>query len=106
MLGNFSFGDYFKEEAIKLAHQFLIENCKLKIEIYLSRFRRGQGGAADEESVKIGVSSDFPRKKEICVLPVGKIISGPDGEEGPCGRQRNLCWFDRLTTSRSLEFGF
>jgi len=42
MLGNFSFGGYFKEEAIKLALEFLIANCKLPIYKLTFTYRRCQ----------------------------------------------------------------
>ena len=39
MLGNWSFGDYFKEEAIDLAWEFLIQECNLpKERIYITVF--------------------------------------------------------------------
>ena len=54
MLGNFSFGGYFKEEAIKLALEFLIENCKLQIEnLKFTYFQGDKGVPKDLESKKI-----------------------------------------------------
>lgn len=43
MLGNFSLGDYFKEEAIDFAHEFLIKTLKLPQEkIYITYFEDDQ----------------------------------------------------------------
>src|SRR3989344_6026386 len=39
MLGNFSFGGYFKEQAIKLAYEFIVEELKLEIDyVTISNF--------------------------------------------------------------------
>src|SRR3989338_5466481 len=43
MLGHFSFGDYFKEEAIKLAYEFLVDNLKLKLENLNFTYFKGDG---------------------------------------------------------------
>lgn len=89
MLGNFSFGGYFKEEAIKLAYDFIVGELNLEID-YVTIFssdkvERGdwrKGVAEDKESFEIW------RK----YLPENKIIPegvdnfwGPTGGEGPCG---------------------
>jgi alanyl-tRNA synthetase len=81
MLGNFSFGGYFKEEAIKYAHEFIIKEMGLKID-YVSVFEGDGEVPADKESEKIwqslGVASikKFDRKDNFW---------GPTGSEGPCG---------------------
>lgn len=82
MLGNFSFGGYFKEEAIKYAHEFVTKEMKLKID-YVSVFG-GEGEVpADLESEQIWKSID----KNIEVKKFGRADNfwGPTGEEGPCG---------------------
>ena len=79
MLGNFSFGDYFKEEAIYLAWDLLIKEFKIpKEKIIVTVF------SEDEESFKIW--------KKISGLSEQKIIriSNSDnfwsmGDTGPCG---------------------
>src|SRR3990167_6924168 len=45
MLGNFSFGGYFKEEAIQLAYRFITEELKLKID-YVTVFSPDKIGRA------------------------------------------------------------
>jgi alanyl-tRNA synthetase len=79
MLGNFSFGDYFKERAIELAwelitKEFALPAEKLLITVYID----------DDEAFKLW--------KKIAGLPDKKIIriAGADnfwamGETGPCG---------------------
>jgi alanyl-tRNA synthetase len=86
MLGNFSFGDYFKKEAIQFAWEFLTEVLKIKQDnLWVSVYE------GDEESFNIW--------KEIIKLPSSKIVKlddrtnfwpqevqkkGPDGPCGPC----------------------
>jgi len=87
MLGNFSFGGYFKEEAIKLAYQFLIENCKLKIENFIVTVFGGDNEVPrDEESVRIWDKFGFSReKRNLRFCGREDNFWGPTGLEGPCG---------------------
>ena len=86
MLGNFSFGDYFKEEAINWAWEFLTQELNL-----------------NQEKLWVSVYKDDPEAymiwKEKIGIPVGKIVKlgdkdnfwpaeaktkGPNGPCGPC----------------------
>jgi len=78
MLGNWSFGDYFKEEAIKFAYEFLIEELKLdKNNMYVTYYEE-----MDKESAKIwGKYLDSSR-----IIPSSyKDNFWEMGEYGPCG---------------------
>ncbi len=89
MLGNFSFGGYFKKEAIQYGYDFIVKEMGLKID-YVSVFGgegpstgSGQAIPADEESEQIWKSLD----QNIVVKKFGRADNfwGPTGEEGPCG---------------------
>ncbi|MBN3581798.1 alanine--tRNA ligase [Algoriphagus aestuarii] len=85
MLGNWSFGDYFKEEAIAWAWELLTEVYKLpKDRLYVSVFEGDQGDnlAMDSEAY------DFWK----AIVPEDRIIMGSKkdnfwemGDTGPCG---------------------
>jgi alanyl-tRNA synthetase len=82
MLGNFSFGGYFKEHAIKLAHEFITKELKQKLD-YVSIFR-GEGEIPEDlESEKIWQAIDPAIK--IVKRGMADNFWGPTGEEGPCG---------------------
>lgn len=82
MLGNFSFGGYFKKEAIKYAYDFVVGEMGLKID-YVTVFAGEAGIPEDKESEQIWHSLD----KEIKVKKCGRADNfwGPTGNEGPCG---------------------
>lgn len=85
MLGNWSLGDYWKEEAISWSWEFLTKELGLpKEKLHVSCFKGDQDAPKDEETAeiwkKLGVSPDhihFFGKKENWW--------GPVGETGPCG---------------------
>lgn len=82
MLGNFSFGGYWKEAAIVWAYEFVTKEMGLKID-YVTVFG-GEGEIpADEESEKIWKTVD----KNMVVKKMGRSDNfwGPTGDEGPCG---------------------
>ncbi|MEO1170489.1 MAG: alanine--tRNA ligase, partial [Myxococcota bacterium] len=85
MLGNFSFGDYFKELAIELAWKFVTEDVGLpKDRIWVTVFGGEDGIPADTEARALW--------KAIAGLPDERIVDmgmkdnfWAMGETGPCG---------------------
>jgi len=80
MLGNFSFGDYFKEGAIKLAWEFVARELSIPHEqLWVSVYEE------DEEAYAIW--------RDVIGLPPERIVRlgkehnwwGPVGKSGPCG---------------------
>lgn len=85
MLGNFSFGGYFKEEAIKLAYQFLFQELKLPIEkAIFTIFEGDKNVPEDKESAQIWKKLGIPESK-IKKCSRADNFWGPTGDEGPCG---------------------
>jgi len=86
MLGNFSFGDYFKREAIQYAWQFLTEVLKLPAEkLWVTVYEEDQE-AADIWLKEVGV--DPNRFSRIGDKPGKKYESDnfwSMGDTGPCG---------------------
>jgi alanyl-tRNA synthetase len=87
MLGNWSLGDYFKEEAIKWSYEFLTskeEGLGLdKNRLYFTVFAGDENAPADEESKKIWMSLGIPENR-IYFLPAEDNWWSP-GDNGPCG---------------------
>lgn len=86
MLGNFSFGDYFKKEAIAYAWQFLTEDLKLdKSRLYVTVYT-DDDEAADIWHEQEGVPRDriyrFGEKDNFWSM----------GDTGPCGPCTEIFW--------------
>jgi alanyl-tRNA synthetase len=82
MLGNFSFGGYFKKEAILYAHEFVTKEMGLTID-YVTVFGGDDTVPADIESEEIWKSLDPSIDVRRC--GVEDNFWGPTGDEGPCG---------------------
>ena len=87
MLGNWSLGDYFKEEAIEMSFEFLTDSqwLNLKIEdLAVSVYEGDSQIPPDEESAKVWEQLGIPRDK-IFFLSRKHNWWGPAGQTGPCG---------------------
>lgn len=87
MMGNWSLGDYFKEEAISWSYEFLTskeEGLGLDINrLYVTIFEGDENAPYDEESKKIWMSLGIPEHR-IYALPADDNWWSP-GDNGPCG---------------------
>ncbi len=82
MFGNFSFGGYFKKEAIRYAYDFIAKEMGLKID-YVTIFGGNDAVPADTESEEIWKSLDSTI--DVRRFGVEDNFWGPTGGEGPCG---------------------
>jgi len=86
MLGNFSFGDYFKKEVIELAWEFLTKDLNMKEEdLWVSVYSgddeafaiwQGHIGIPESKIVRLGEDHNF--------WPANAPSKGPNGPCGPC----------------------
>lgn len=90
MLGNFSFGDYFKEEVIPWAWQFVTQELELDPQrLYISVFAGDETNPFDSEAYNLWskvLSKDFEEpSKRIWKMERKDNFWGPPGNAGPCG---------------------
>ena len=84
MLGNFSFGDYFKEDAIKFAWDLLLKEFKLDPErMWFTVFEGDDEVGPDEDAERFWEKVGAPRER---ILRFGRKDNfWQMGETGPCG---------------------
>ena len=105
MLGSWSFGDYFKEEAISWAWEFLTQVCKLdKDRLYVSVFEGAEEDKLEKDNEAFNVWAKY--------LPEDKILNGNKednfwemGETGPCGPCSEIHFDNRTDAERAKVSG-
>lgn len=89
MLGNWSLGDYWKQEAIEWALEFLEDLGINKKELEITCFAGDEDAPKDEEAANIWKSLGI---KKIKFLGKKDNWWGPAGETGPCGPDTEIFW--------------
>ena len=85
MLGNWSFGDYFKEEAIDYALEFLVKECSLEKEkLWVTIFEGINDIPKDEQAYQIWLEKGIEKEK-IFEFGLKENFWGPVSATGPCG---------------------
>jgi len=87
MLGNWSLGDYFKQESIRWSYEFLTSKEWLNIDekkLFVTVFAGDEKAPRDTDSARIWEELGFPKEK-IFYLPREDNWWGPVGSTGPCG---------------------
>ena len=87
MLGNWSLGDYFKEDAIRMSFEFLTSKEWLGIpvdKLGVTVFAGDEDAPRDDESAAVWRSLGIPEDR-ISYRPKADNWWGPAGLTGPCG---------------------
>jgi len=95
MLGNWSLGDYFKEEAIRFSFEFLTSKEWLAIPLGQLAFTVFAGDSDcpfDEEAFNLWRSLGVSEKR-IARLPKKDNWWGPAGQTGPCGPDTEMFYW-------------
>ena len=112
MLGNWSFGDYFKKEAIEYSFEFLTKVLNIPIErLAVSIFGGDKDFSQvpkDDEAAKIWEGLRIPVER-ITYLEGGVAKSkdnwwGPAGQTGPCGPSTEMFYWKLNDSPAPKEF--
>jgi alanyl-tRNA synthetase len=100
MLGNFSFGDYFKREAVEYALELSLQGFGFPMQdIWITVFAGDEelGLGPDEEAIEAWLAVGVPRERIVeCARSENFWQAGPTGPCGPCSE---------LYLDRGLQFG-
>ncbi len=97
MLGNFSFGDYFKSEVIPWGWEYVTKVLELpKEKLIVSVFEGDETTAFDEEAYNIWKNKVGISDSQIKKMGRKDVFWGPPGPTGPCGPCSEI-YFDRGT---------
>ena len=87
MLGNWSLGDYFKEESIAMSFEFLTKDLEIPVDkLSVTCFGGNETIGKDEESASYWEKAGIPRER-IYFLKDNWWIAG---ETGPCGSDTEI----------------
>jgi len=93
MLGNWSFGDYFKDEAIEMSFEFLTKELNLDPSLLaVSVFAGDEDAPFDKEAHDRWRSLGIPESR-IARLPKKNNWWGPAGQTGPCGPDTEIFYW-------------
>jgi alanyl-tRNA synthetase len=91
MMGNWSLGNYWKEEAIKMTFEFHTKILKIPLERYaVTAFSGNKDVKKDDESIKVWLSLGIPKER---ILLQDDNWWGPAGEVGPCGPDTEMFYW-------------
>lgn len=85
MLGNWSLGDYFKQESLRWSYEFLVQELRIDpARLSVTVFAGDADAPRDAESAAIWASLGIPESR-ILFMPKKDNWWGPAGLTGPCG---------------------
>ena len=93
MLGNWSLGNYFKEESIKYSFEFLTKDLGISVDkLAVSVFKGNDTVGADEFSANVWRSLGIPNER-IAYLGEEDNWWGPVSDTGPCGPDTEIFYY-------------
>ncbi len=93
MLGNWSLGDYEREDAIKFTYEFFTKELGLdKDKLAISVFKGDKDVLKDEESYNVWLDLGVP-KERIVFLNRKENFWEPAGKTGPCGPDTEMFYY-------------
>lgn len=93
MLGNWSLGDYFKQDAISMSFEFLTKVLGIPAgKLAVTCFEGDADAPRDQESAEIWMRLGIPPER-IAFLPKADNWWGPAGQSGPCGPDTEMFYW-------------
>lgn len=93
MLGNWSLGDYFKEESITWSFELLTKHLNIPVDkLAVTVFAGNEIAEKDDETANIWKKLGIPEER-ISYLGVEDNWWGPAGETGPCGTDTEIFYW-------------
>jgi alanyl-tRNA synthetase len=106
MLGNWSLGDYFKQEAISWSWEFLTSPSWLAItpnNLAVTCFAGDSDAPKDSQAAEIWLKLGVP-KERIAFLPKADNWWGPAGTTGPCGPDTEIFYWKNQSRPAPKQF--